>query len=152
MFHFMYASSRTRHDVYLSCMSLCIIMLELFIRSPCFLARSFRSFGFVTVFSSHVWMLPIAVTLIGKINSRMTRGGSNTQACEDVLVRHSARQVGHSPEPYPHPPPPPSNPASTKQIMRMFEERRNNDLIELLKSVQAMIGQNGNQNGHHSKL
>ena len=36
--------------------------------------------------------------------------------------------------------------------MRMFEERRNNDLIELLKSVQAMVGQNGNQNGHYSKL
>ena len=35
--------------------------------------------------------------------------------------------------------------------MRMFEERRNNDLIELLQSVQAMVGQNGNQNGHHSK-
>ena len=36
--------------------------------------------------------------------------------------------------------------------MRMFEERRNNDLIELLKSVQAMVWQNGNQKGHHSKL
>ena len=36
--------------------------------------------------------------------------------------------------------------------MRMFEERRNNNLIELLRSVQAMVGQNGNQNGHHSKL
>ena len=34
----------------------------------------------------------------------------------------------------------------------MFEERRNNDLIELLKSVHAMVGKNGNQNGHHSKL
>ena len=34
----------------------------------------------------------------------------------------------------------------------MFEERRNNDLIELLKSVQAMVWQNGNQNGPHSKL
>src|SRR5215216_124212 len=36
--------------------------------------------------------------------------------------------------------------------MRMVEERRNNHLIELLKSVQAMVGQNENQNGHHSKL
>ncbi|XP_073353821.1 uncharacterized protein [Aegilops tauschii subsp. strangulata] len=36
--------------------------------------------------------------------------------------------------------------------MRMFEERRNKDLLELLRSVQAMVGQNGNQNGHHSKL
>ena len=34
----------------------------------------------------------------------------------------------------------------------MFEERRNNDLIELLKSAQAMVGQNRNPNGHHSKL
>ena len=34
----------------------------------------------------------------------------------------------------------------------MFEERRNDDLIEILRSVQAMVGQNGNQNGHHSKL
>ena len=36
--------------------------------------------------------------------------------------------------------------------MCMFEERQNNGLIELLKSVQAMVGKNGNQNGHHSKL
>lgn len=82
----------------------------------------------------------------------MTRGGSSTHACEDVLVRHSARQAGHSPEPYLQPPPPPPNPPFTKQIMRMFEERRNNDLIELLKSWQAMVGQNGNPNGHHSQL
>jgi len=34
----------------------------------------------------------------------------------------------------------------------MFEERRSNDLLEILKSVQVMVGQNGNQNGHHSKL
>ena len=34
----------------------------------------------------------------------------------------------------------------------MFEERRSNDLLEVLKSVQVMVGQNGNQNGHHSKL
>ena len=36
--------------------------------------------------------------------------------------------------------------------MRMFEERRNNNLMEMLKSVQVMVGQNGNQNGHYSKL
>ena len=36
--------------------------------------------------------------------------------------------------------------------MRMFEERRSNDPLEILKSVQVMVGQNGNQNGHHSKL
>src|SRR3990170_2854228 len=34
----------------------------------------------------------------------------------------------------------------------MFEERRNQDLLELLRSVQAMVGQNGNQYGNHSKL
>ena len=34
----------------------------------------------------------------------------------------------------------------------MFEERKNNDLIEILRSVQAVVGQNGNQNGYHSKL
>ena len=34
----------------------------------------------------------------------------------------------------------------------MFEEKRNNEMIEILKSVQAMVGQNVNQNGHHSKL
>ena len=75
-----------------------------------------------------------------KINSRMTRGGSSTQASEDVPVRRLARHAGHSPEPYPQPPPPPPNPPSTEQIMRMFEERRNNDQIELLRSVQAMVG------------
>ena len=101
MYRCMYASSRTSHDVYLSCMSLCIIMLELFIRSPCFLFHSFHSFGFVTAFSSHVWMFLIAVALIGKIKSRMTQGGSSSQADEDVPVRRSARQAGHSPKPYP---------------------------------------------------
>ena len=89
---------------------------------------------------------------IGKINNRMTRGGSSSQACEDVPVRRSARQAGHSPEPYQPPPPPPPHPPSTDQIMRMFEERRSNNLLEILKSVQVMVGQNGNQNGHHSKL
>ena len=71
------------------------------------------------------------------------------QTCEDVPVRRSARQAGHSPEPYLPPPPPPPHPPSTEQIVRMFEERRNNDPIELLKSVQDMIGQNVNQ--HYKK-
>ena len=44
------------------------------------------------------------------------------------------------------------NPPSTEQILRMFEERQNNDLIEILRSVQDVFGQNGNQPGHHSKL
>ena len=93
-----------------------------------------------------------ACVILGKTNNRMTRGGSSIHAGEDVPIRRSARQAEHSPEPYNPPPPPPPHPPSTEQIMRMFEERRNNDLIELLKSVQAMVGHNGNQNGHHSKL
>ena len=36
--------------------------------------------------------------------------------------------------------------------MRMFEERRNNDLMEIFKIIQAMVGQNGNQPASHSKL
>lgn len=82
----------------------------------------------------------------------MPQGGSSSQACEDVPVRRSARQAGQSPEPYQPPPPPPPHPPSTKQIMQMFEERRNNDMMELLKSVQVMVEQNGHQNGHYSKL
>ena len=89
---------------------------------------------------------------LGKILNRMTWGGGSSNVREGTPVRRSARQAGHSPEPYVPPPPPPPNPPSTEQIMRMFEERRNNDLIEILRSVQAMVGQNGNQNGHYSKL
>ena len=77
------------------------------------------------------------------------RGGSSSNVREGTPVRRSARQAGHSPEPYV---PPPPNPPSTEQILRMFEETRNNDLIEILRSVQAMVGHNGNQNGHYSKL
>ena len=87
---------------------------------------------------------------LGKILNRITRGGSSSNVREGTPVRRSARQAGQSPEPYVPPPPPPPNPPSTEQILRMFEERRNNDLIEILRSVQAMVGQNGNQNGHHS--
>ena len=82
----------------------------------------------------------------------MTWGGCSSKVREGSPVRRSARQVGQSPEPYIPPPPPPPNPPSTEQILRMFEERRNNDLIKILRSVQAMVGQNANQNGHHSKL
>ena len=92
----------------------------------------------------------LGCVVLEKINNRMTRGGSSSDACEDVPVRRSARQAGHSLKPYVPPPPPPPNPPSTEQILRMFEERRNNDLIEILRSVQAMVGQNGTQNGHHS--
>ena len=81
---------------------------------------------------------------LGKILNRMTRGGGSSNVREGTHVRRSARQAGHSPEPYVPPPPPPPNPPSTEQILRMFEERRNNDLLEMLRSVQAMVGQNGN--------
>lgn len=149
MFCFMFESSQTHHDVYLACMSLCIIMLELllftFVFAVFFRVCRLLLFPFLDVAHPGCFILE-------KTNSRMMRGGSSSHACKDVPVRRSARQAGHSPEPYPPPPPPPSHPPSTKQIMRMFEERRNIDLIELLKSVQAMVGQNGNQNGHHSKL
>ena len=82
----------------------------------------------------------------------MTRGGSSSNVREGTPVRRSARQAGYSPEPYVQPPPPPPDPPSTEQVLRMFEEKKNNDLIEILRSVQAIVGQNGNQNGHHSKL
>jgi hypothetical protein len=35
--------------------------------------------------------------------------------------------------------------------MRMFEEKRNQDLMEFLRSMQTVVGQN-NHNGNHSKL
>ena len=73
----------------------------------------------------------LGCVVLEKIHNRMTRGGSSSDACEDVLVRRSAQQAGHSPEPYVPPPPPLPNSPSTEQIMRMFEERRNNDLIEI---------------------
>ena len=66
MYRCMYASSRTSHDVYLSCMSLCIIMLELFICSL-FFSIFLLLFRVVGGFSSHFWMLLIAVAFIGKI-------------------------------------------------------------------------------------
>ena len=80
------------------------------------------------------------------------RGGCSSNVREGSPVRRSARQAGQSPEPYVPPPPPPPNPPSTEQIMRMFEERRNNDLMEIFRSIQAMVGQNGNQPASHSKL
>jgi hypothetical protein len=38
--------------------------------------------------------------------------------------------------------------------MRMFEEKRNHDLMEFFRSMRAMVGQNNNNNynGSHSKL
>ena len=81
----------------------------------------------------------------------MTRCGSSSHGGDDVPVRRFARQAGHSPECY-QPPPPPPHPPTTEQIMCMFEERRNQDFLELLKSVHAMVGRNSSQNGNHSKL
>ena len=81
---------------------------------------------------------------------RMTRCGSNCHGGNDTPVHRSARQAGHSPEPYQPPPPPPQAP-TTEQIMRMFEEKRNQDLMEFLRSMQTVVGQN-NHNGNHSKL
>src|SRR3990170_2663324 len=74
--------------------------------------------------------------------------GSSSQSSDGNPVRRSARQVGQPPEDLP--PPPPQTP-TTEQIMRMFEEKRNQDLMEFLKSMQTIVGQNNN-NGTHSKL
>ena len=133
-------------------MSLCIIMLELY-----FFAVLYSSFRIFSGFCC--WLSPIyfecfssRLRCLGKNHNRMPRGGSSSNVREGTPVRRSARQAGHSPESYVPPSPPPPNPPSTEQILRMFEERRNNDLIEILRSVQAVVGQNGNQNGHHSKL
>ena len=89
---------------------------------------------------------------LGKNHIRMTRGGSSSNVREGSPVRRFAWQAGHSPEPYVPPPPPPPNPPSTEKILRMFEERQNNDLIEILRSLQVVVGQNGNHPGHHSNL
>ena len=82
----------------------------------------------------------------------MMRGGCSSHAGEEVPVCRSARQVEQSPEPYPQPLPPPPHSPTVEQIMYMFEERRSNDLLELLKIVHAMVGNDGNTNGNHSKL
>ena len=110
--------------------------------------------GFVAGFSPNLFLdvSHLDRVVLGKIHNRMTRRGSSSNVREGTPVRRSARQAGHSPEPYVPPPPPPPNPPSTEQILCMFEERRNNDLIEILRSVQAMVGQNGNQNSHYSNL
>ena len=121
--------------------------------SPCFLRYFSFSRAFVAGFSPiYFECFSSRLRCLGKNHNRMPRGGSSSNVREGTPVRRSARQAGHSPKPYVPPPPPPPNPPSTVQILRMFEERRNNDLIEILRSVQAMVGQNGNQYGHHSKL
>ena len=125
-------------------MSLCIIMLGLY--SPYFL-HSFVFFRDLLLAFPQIYFLDVShldCFVLGKIHNRMTRGGGSSNVREGTHVRRSARQAGHSPEPYVPPPPPPPNPPSTEQILRMFEERRNNDLLEILRSGQAMVGQNGN--------
>ena len=136
MLSFMYEGSRPI-VMFTFMLSLCIIMLESFI---CFGFHSLFSSGICRWLSSHFGIFSSWLLCIGKTNNRMMRGGGNSQAGEDVPVLCSARQAGHSPEPYQPPPSPPPHPPSTEQIMRIFEEMRSNDLLELLKSVQVMVG------------
>lgn len=77
---------------------------------------------------------------------RMKR--SCSQSGDGTPIRRSARQAGQQPEDLP---PPPSQAPTTDQIMRMFEEKRNQDLMEFLRSMRAMVGQNNN-NVARSKL
>ena len=94
-----------------------------------------------------LWMLLIDLVCCNGKNFRMKR--CSNQAGDGTPVHRSARQAGQSPEDLP--PPPPQTP-TTDQIMRMFEEKRNQDLMEFLKSMQTMVGQNHNHNGSHSRL
>ena len=121
--------------------------------SPCFLRHFGFSRAFVAGFSPIDFeCFSSRLHWFGKNHIRMTRGGCSSNIREGSPVRCSARQAGQSPKPYVPPPPPPPNPPSTEQIMRMFEERWNNDLMEIFRNIQAMVGQNGNQPVPHSKL
>ena len=73
---------------------------------------------------------------------RMRRGEGSRHDDDDTPVRRSARQAGRSPEPLP--PHPPQSP-TPDQMMRMFEEKRNQDLMEFLRSMQTIVGQKQNQ-------
>ena len=79
---------------------------------------------------------------------RMRRGEGSHSGDDDTPRCRSARQAGLSPE---HLPPHPPQAPTQDQIMRMFEERRNQDLMELLRGMQNIVGQNQNQ-GSRSKL
>src|SRR4051812_21016725 len=79
---------------------------------------------------------------------RMRRGEGNHSGDEDTPRRRSARQAGLSPE---HLPPHPPQAPTPDHIMTMFEESRNQDLLELLRGMQNIVGQNQNQ-GSCSKL
>src|SRR3954463_1368358 len=89
----------------------------------------------------------ILVLYIGS-NYRIRRGEGNHSGDDDTPLRRSARQAGLSPE---HLPPHPPQAPTLDQIMRMFEERRNQDLMELLRGMHNIVGQNQNQ-GSRSKL
>src|SRR3954462_1637265 len=78
----------------------------------------------------------------------MRRGEGSHSGDEDTPRRRSARQARLSAE---HLPPHPPQAPTPDQIMRMFEEWRNHDLMELLRGMQNIVGQNQNQ-GSHSKL
>src|SRR4051812_37806029 len=79
---------------------------------------------------------------------RMRRGECSQSGDDDTPRRRSARQAGLSPE---RPPPPPPQAPTTEQVIRMFEERRNQELMELLRGMQNIVGQNQKQ-GSRSKL
>ena len=80
----------------------------------------------------------IVVLYVGN-NYRMRRGEGSNSGDDDTPRRRSARQAGLSPE---HLPPHPPQAPTPDQIMRMFEERRNRDLMELLRGMQNIVGQN----------
>src|SRR4051812_30184029 len=89
----------------------------------------------------------IMVCSVGN-NDRMRRGECSQSGDDDTPRRRSARQAGLAPE---HLPPHPPQAPTPDQIMRMFEERRNQDLMELLRGMQNIVGQNQHM-GARSKL
>src|SRR3954464_7438168 len=89
----------------------------------------------------------IMVCSVGN-NDRMRRGECSQSGDDDTPRRRSARQAGLSPE---HLPPHPPQAPTPDQIMRMFEERRNQDLMELLRGMHNIVGQN-QYVGSRSKL
>src|SRR3954467_13389600 len=96
---------------------------------------------------SSLWFLMIIGALFGN-GYRMRRGECSHSGDDDTPRRRSARQAGLPPE---RPPPPPPQAPTTEQVIRMFEERRNQELMELLRGMQNIVGQNQNQ-GARSKL
>ena len=78
----------------------------------------------------------ILVLYVGN-DYRMRRGEGSHSGDDDTPRRRFARQAGLSPE---HLPPHPPQAPTPDQIMRMFEERRNQDLMELLRGMQNIVG------------